>query len=343
MADSHAIVSAIKALASDLGRAPTRDEFLSRGTITERQVRSAFGGWTPALTAAGFAPHVEAKKPKFKFTQRKIESFVVHDLDLADLFARAGNPEVLKVLAQPDTHTKYRDKKAWSVFCQFAEYFQPDIHLIMGDFVDCEDISPWPSSDVGPRDFVGEIKESRALLKEIVKLTPSCSTRLFIEGNHENWIDQAKASSSSSPLHHAARELGLEPGLKEFLELDKHGYHLFPVNDFVKMGQAYFTHGVYTGDNHAKKHLTELKVNIYYGHTHDGQGYQAIGLNGTTEAHSLFCLCRLDAKFLRGKPNRWGHGFGEFHIFRDGTYNRAIHRIHEGVLAYNGKVFRAKE
>jgi hypothetical protein len=105
---------------------------------------------------------------------------------------------------------------------------------------------------------------------------------------------------------------------------------------------ANFTHGLYASANHPKTHLQRLKANIYYGHLHDELSTHEPSLNGIIEAASLACLCRLDAKFMNGKPTNWVHGFSIFEFFADGTYTRIPIRILNGRFSYNGKVFEAK-
>jgi hypothetical protein len=134
-------------------------------------------------------------------------------------------------------------------------------------------------------------------------------------------------------------ELDLMPDLTRLLELDKRNIQLFPVNHFLKIGKAYFTHGLYTGRNHPVAHLTAVKGNIYYGHVHDTASAIQPGIEGLTEAASLGCLCRLDAKFMKGKPTNWVHAFGIFEFFPDGTYTFFCPKIIRGKLSVNGKVF----
>lgn len=278
---------------------------------------------------------------KLKFAKRQIDSFHLHTLDLESLFKKCGNPQSLKLVAQPDTHVVHRDYKAVDVFLKFIEWYKPDVHLIMGDFLDAEGITHWPNDELRHRDFIPEVIEGRELLESIVKRTPKCKARIFLEGNHEDWIRQAMAFKLPE-FFMGLEKLDLLPDLKSLLDLDKFGYQLIPLNHLLKIGEAHFTHGYYTSSNHPKTHLTRVKGNIYYGHLHDELMTHETGVNGLLEAASLGCLCRLDPKFTKGKPTNWVHGFGLFEFFPDGSYVRYQVRIRDGKISFNGKVFKAE-
>ena len=278
---------------------------------------------------------------KNKFVKRQIDSFHVHTYDLASLFKKCGNPASLKFVVQPDTHVVHRDYKAVDVFLQFIEYWKPHAHIILGDFIDAEGITHWPNDELRHRDFISEVIEARELLAQIVKVTPQCKERIFLEGNHEDWIKQAMAFKLPE-FFMGLEKLGLLPDLKALLDLDKLGYRLIPLNHLLQVGSANFTHGYYTSSNHPKTHLNRVKSNIFYGHLHDELSTHETGLGGILESASLGCLCRLDPKFTKGKPTNWIHGFGIFEFFPDGSYVRYQVRIRDGRISYNGKVFQSK-
>ena len=269
--------------------------------------------------------------------KEQIQGFFRHVLDLKELFARAGNPPVLKLIAQPDTHAKFADKKAINVFVSFMEHYKPDVHLILGDFIDAEGLSHWPADSLEPRRIVPELKTGRDLLARMHVATPTVTTRIFLEGNHSAWINQA--FNRMPELFDGLAELDIEINIQTLLGLKKFGYEFFELNHLVQIGKAHFTHGIYTGPAHAKKHMSVFKSNIFYGHMHSIENYGETSMDGPMEAASLGCLCRLDAKFLKGKPNNWVHAFGIFEFFPDGTYTRYTPQIINGRMAYNGQVF----
>jgi hypothetical protein len=165
------------------------------------------------------------------------------------------------------------------------QYYNPDIHVIMGDFVDCEGLSHWPDSELLPRRIVPEMKIGREMLQQAIDHTPNCSSRIYLKGNHEAWVEQALVKMPE--LFDGLAELDIEISLNTLLSLEKYGYQLFPLNELVQIGKAHFTHGIYTSTNHAAKHLHEYKCNLYYGHLHDIQESNNTSVDGPDEVLAI--------------------------------------------------------
>lgn len=331
-----ALLQKLKALASDLGRVPTRDEFRDEHGESFKRV---FGGFTPMLQAAGLEPNKKEKAPKFKFIKRHIESFKVHEISLYELFEKHGNPEVLRITAQPDTHMKHRDEAALGAMMKFLDHFRPHLHIIGGDLLDADGISHWPQNGLGPRRFIPEVVEARKFLDALKSKVCASGDILYIEGNHEDWIRQAMVARMPE-FFDGLDELGLMPDLSGLLQLPERGIPLIPVNEILKIGKLHFTHGLFTGPSAPKKHLNLIKGNIYYFHTHDVLTHHEPSMHGQIEAASLGCLCRLDAPFLKGRPNNWVHAFGIFEVRRDGSFSFYCPKIFEGRFSFGGKVFK---
>lgn len=336
-----ALVNKLKALASELGRVPKRDEFTAH--CGGYEYLKHFGGYTQFLHASGFkgrdlkgAKEKPSKPSKFKFVKRHIESFKVNELSLDELFEKHGNPEILRITAQPDTHMRNRDRQAVDAMLSFILDYRPHIHIIGGDLLDADGISHWPSNDLKPKSFIPEVVEARQFLDDLKSKLCRSSDILYIEGNHEDWIRQAMVAKMPE-FFFGLDELGLLPDLKSLLDLDARGIALIPVNEFLKIGKLHFTHGLFTGPGAPKKHLNLVKGNIYYFHTHDVLTHHEPSMHGMIESASLGCLCRLDAPFLKGRPNNWVHAFGIFEIRRDGTYSFYCPKIFDGRFSFGGK------
>lgn len=346
MDQKHELLTKLKAMIDELdGRVPTRAEFRARHG--EQGYIAAFGptnAYTAFLASGGYgvgkASEKKQKPFKFKFEKRTLESFSFHEVGLEDLFARAnlGPGETLRVVCMPDTHVQYADHDALRCFLAFVAWYKPHVFIIMGDFIDAEGISHWPQADLAPRVFSDELIIARKVLTEIAAATEGCLMRIYLEGNHENWIAQAMAQKMPN-FFFGLDEMGIMPDLKKCLDLDRFGYQLIPMNHLFQLGKALYTHGLFCGANHQKKHLDTVKWNIYYGHTHDEMNLHQPTHAGTIEAASMGCLCRLDAKFLKGKPNNWVHGFGLFEFFEDGNYTSSFPKIFKGRLSHSGRTF----
>lgn len=343
--ESHTVIAALKQLTSELGRPPTRDEFVAKCGM-DKPMRRIWGNYSVALQAAGIGPVQSTseskidKKTRFKYQSTKIDSLTVHTPSLKELFKLAGNPDVLKLVAQPDTHIPYHDEPAIKVFVEFLKYYKPHAHLIMGDFADCNGISHWPSDTFEPRRLIPEMKVARKILQEIVDVTPQVTSRFFLEGNHEDWLRQALVAKipELADIGDLLPE-GIDLDVPTMLNLRKWEYDYIPLNHLLKIGDAHFMHGIYTNEHHAKKHLSRFKASVYYGHLHDGQFANDSSISGNLEAGSLGCLCRMDAKFLKGRPNHWIHSIGIFEFRPNGSYTLYRPRIVNGIMSYNGQLF----
>jgi hypothetical protein len=342
MADAHDIVSDIKRVAVHLGKTPTVIEYSTAGKYSERKIRTVFNSWNEAIKAASLTENSNSiQRAKFKYKPTKIHSFNVKEYDLEELFKTSGSPDSLKMISMSDLHYEYRDKAALTCFLKFTEWFKPDIFNIIGDFPECEGASHWPSQTFDAKRLVPEMKGCRELLSYICDIIPKHTKKIYLTGNHEDWISQACIRVPE--MFSGLEDLDMEINLSRLLNLDKFKFDLIPLNHFIKIGKAYFTHGVYHGDNHPKKHLMELKANIYYGHTHDTKSYDSPSLGGVLHAQSIGTLRKLDAPFMKGKPNNWRHAFGVHEFYRDGSYSFICPQINDGKLSLFGQTFNAEE
>lgn len=349
---AHEIIAELKRLAAELGRPPRRDELETLGCrYSKTSIYAIFGTYSEAIKAAGLdqrscrgrvgqgrGPAPKQKSEKVKYKKAALESITVHELNLEELFRDSGK-EVIKCIVQPDTHLKHADPQAVSIFLQFLADAQPEIILKLGDFLDAADIGHWPNDSLDQRKFVDELLLSREFLAEETRIIPRAARKVFLMGNHEDWFRQALIQMPQ--LFNGIQDVCPEFSLESMSGLRENGYDVIPVNDLFKIGSAYFTHGYYTGDNHAKKHLDKLKCNIFYGHLHDTQSYVSTSVAGTIVSQSFGCLCKLVAKFLKGKINNWEHAFGEFHFYKDGSFNYWVHRPKNGRLSFSGKIYKA--
>ncbi len=339
--DKHTAISKLKELATELGRIPTRDE--ARAFGIEHILRKLFGSFTGAKQAAGLdfnTPTEKKKKPKKWYVPAKPPSSPnVHVIDLEELFQLAGNPEVLRVTTQGDTHEKNKDERAYGAYLEWLDYYQPHVHIIMGDFLDCGGISPFEPDDYDPKRLVPELKSGRVALEQTFHVNSGASKRIYLCGNHEDWVRQAlvKMPELFSGLQELDERYNFT--IPALLGLNKWGVDFYEVNHVVKIGNAHFTHGMYHGDNHPKQHLVKLKGTIYYGHLHDGNRYADSSVRGTEHGKSVHCLCRLNPSYLKNKPNNWTHGITNLEFRRDGSFTEIDIVMQNGKFSFNGKIF----
>lgn len=344
--DAHDLIATVKDLALNLGRTPTRGEFESKITGGHYKLHK-FGGFTTLLQAAGLDPGngraEKQKKNKFIYRPAKARPDIFSNyvnIDLHELFIQRGDPDFLRMIVWPDVHVEHRDLYAIACALQVTEAAKPDIFLDLGDFLNAGGLSHWPSDTPAEKRIVPECLRGRELLGDIRSAIGSKAEFWFLEGNHEDWIRQFLVSGSNPQLFDGLEKLGMEITLEKLLDFEKYRITHFELNKLVKIGSMAFTHGLYTGDNHPKQHLVKAKHTIYYGHTHDGKGYDDTSIYGPVRAQSLKCLCELNPTFLRGRLNNWSHGISEFIIFKDGSHLFNPIEIVNGRAFYQGRIFK---
>ena len=160
----------------------------------------------------------------------------------------------------------------------------------------------------------------------------------LLEGNHE---------------HRVCRYLERFPQLKGqleaeiFLSLEERGINYvkcYCKGDVYRVGNAFFTHGLYTNDHHAKKTVSNFGTNIFYGHTHDVQAYSMVqrGNDKTLVGQSMGCLCRYDLSYIQGNPSKWQQAFGIFYFLPDGFFTYFIPRIFKNrFVSPEGRVYQS--
>ena len=223
------------------------------------------------------------------------------------------------------------------VATQIVEWYKPDELVILGDFLDCTPVSHWLHDKRGQLEglrLAEDFKKANLLLTQL--LTHTKRGFHFIEGNHEDWIKQA---INRQPEYDGLinLELGLE--FKRRAILSHHAY-----GGSFNIGKLWFTHGSYTNQYHAAKHVSAFERSIIYGHTHDLQTYVKVSPLDVTDRHiaiSLGCLADKNPDYLRLRPNNWVHCVGVGLVRENGTFNVDPIIINNGIASYAGKTFRS--
>ena len=132
-----------------------------------------------------------------------------------------------RVMFWPDTHLPYQDKRAVDLALKIADYFKPELLVMLGDILDCNGFSRFEFDTSDPRTFFKtELDEWHKLARSIVDATPGAE-RLYIVGNHEQriqrwlWKNPHLKGDESFDLSHRLRlaEYGFDPEIKEEVEL----------------------------------------------------------------------------------------------------------------------------
>lgn len=266
---------------------------------------------------------------------------------------RTSNPRTIRpvkslraykmVLVLPDLHVPFHDARSLAAVLDYAADERWDECVLLGDFLDLNCISAHNTGKprlVEGQSLGADYDTGRAVLDSILKAVrrkhDGCKV-VLLEGNHEQRVDRLlDANPVLAGVVEVQRGLGLrERGVKWVKSWSR--------GELYRVGNAHFHHGLYTNIHHAKKTVEAFGVPIYYGHTHDIQGYSKVlrGRDLTIEGASLGCLCEYEQQYLRGGPSRWQQAVTVFRVFPDGYFQRETTAIfkHRFVGVTNGKVY----
>lgn len=145
---------------------------------------------------------------------------------LAPTQTRAASGD-MRVLFWPDTHLPYQDKRAVDLALKIADYFRPELIVMLGDVLDCNGFSRFEYDTTDPRTFFKtELDEWHSLARSICDAAPG-PKKIFIRGNHEarieRWLWKHPHLKGDEAFDLSARmrlaQYGFDPEIKEEIEL----------------------------------------------------------------------------------------------------------------------------
>lgn len=228
----------------------------------------------------------------------------------------------------PDLQIPYHDEDSLVAVLKYARTQRWDGCIQLGDFMDWDWCSRWTRENMraaeGAR-FMKEYKLGNEVLDAIQyavrKLNPACRITI-LEGNHdwriENVIDKTPALEG---LIEMERGLRLD---ERNITYWKYWTHRRP----YIIGNAWFIHGEYIGNNHAKKTADAFHRNVFYGHTHDRMSAtKTTAFGDSVQCESMGTLSRFDLEYMGHKPSNWMQCFAEFYFRPDGNFNHYVTNV----------------
>ena len=237
------------------------------------------------------------------------------------------------------------DLKALKIVRDFAADFQPNIVLLGGDQLNCGPISHWTRSK--PRLTEGfrlreemDILNNEVLLplEAIVRKTSKEKRRLiWLQGNHEAWIDQ-----------YLDENPGLE-GLVEpryYLKLQERGWEFYEQGKIAKIGKINWIHGdnVPNGAHACKRLAGNYRRNIRAGHRHTHEVCTDVTPIDKRDYHTamyLPALCNTSPAYEKNSSTNHQKGFDYGYTMDDGSFNDYVVIINNNSCIVNGKRYDA--
>ena len=254
--------------------------------------------------------------------------------------AKSSKGIVNRAIVIPDQHFPIHDEKAVKVTLKAIKKIKPNIFVNLGDVGEWASASRhyWKNKEKPAlEDKLAVIdKDIKAVNNQIDRFDKvldevKCKERYICAGNHDEWLDSFVIKHPYLPQY----------TFKKACRWEERGYKYFPYNYELKIGKVNFIHGAYATQLHSKKHLSEYKENIVYGHTHDIQRYTGTGLGGTCSAWSMGCLKDMSKKknrWLNGRLVNWNHAFGIVDWFSNGNFKLEIVEIIKGKTTLWGEL-----
>lgn len=249
--------------------------------------------------------------------------------------------QIKRVLILPDLHVPLQDDASLRAVEKYAlEHSWWQIGYL-GDFMDYAQFSHYRKGAEFAPEFLNTLQHDaaigNALLDRHAKI--KAEKRWCLEGNHDY---RGVQISHSIPQFKGVAEID---NVLNFQQRKIEYVRSWSEGESKIIGNAYFIHGFYANEMHAKKHVQTFGTSVFYGHLHDFQEYPLVmrGNDKTLVGKSLGCLCRYDQPYLQGRPTKWQQGFAVFYFFPDGFYNfYPVHIFKNRFVSPEGKIYDGK-
>lgn len=234
--EQHDLVSAVKELAAQLGRSPTRDEFIASIRSGKRLIKEQFGSFVTLLQAAGMQS-LQGKHGRIDNT--------IFERSLQNHLEQVEAPPLIDepwptFASISDIHWPFENQTVIDRFCEYVQKHQPEWIILNGDAWDMYSHSKFPRSHnvFTPREERDLARrKNEDFWREIRRVAPSA--KLFqLLGNHdvrplkriaeaypaaEDWIEEALKKEFTfegvTTIYDPREELMLDPRVAAF-----HGY-----------------------------------------------------------------------------------------------------------------------
>jgi len=243
---------------------------------------------------------------------------------------------IKKVLILPDVHIDTSISREYKTVKKFMVDFKPDETILLGDFADVSALSAWDLDKkrlMEGRRFKLEMNKVNEELDYVQKYSKKVT---YLEGNHEFRVGRYL---DKNPEMEGLIEI------ETMLNLDKRNIDYKPMNELYKLGNMYFTHGMWINKYHANAHLTRLGCNICYGHGHRPQtDSMNMKMQIPHAAYGLGCLCDKAPDYLKGRPSNWTNQFAVMYSdTKTGNYNMYPINIIKGSFIFGGKKYKSRK
>jgi len=207
--------------------------------------------------------------------------------------------------------------------------------ILGGDFLNMDCVNPHLTNRF--KDVEGKrLKEAYALADSIIlRLKEYTKSVVYIEGNHEDWVNQYIAKN---------------PNVEGFLELKNNIKNAdIIIGDYTDHSKNFFrlgthldvTHGNLIGENACDKYLRiRSKRSLIFCNSHRiANKMRNMEDDMPVAVWNIGCLCPINPRYNRGDLANWQNGFMVVDVFNDGTFQAYQVVIVKNKCSFEGKVY----
>lgn len=247
----------------------------------------------------------------------------------------------------PDTHYPKYNKPTFKALLDFLSRNKPAGLVFLGDQMDNQEVSPYTKGYAKLRIEAGTLLDNakgfeRDILRPIEKYLSKDTERIYIEGNHDDWIQQL---------------INQQPELDGFqtydiLDLKNKGWKHIECGKHFRKGKLTFLHGeTISGCGNqnpagtAKKALELYATNIIFGHFHSPQMNTKVlpfDAKEKWQAYVSPVLADCNPSYLRHRPTAWVNGFSVVEFQSNGQFNVYLINVIDGSFSYGGVIYGKK-
>jgi DNA repair exonuclease SbcCD nuclease subunit len=181
-----------------------------------------------------------------------------------------------------DFHVPAHSVKALDALLELIRDLKPDGMVINGDLMDFYELSRHNKQSLkkleNQRLETSRI-EGRKVLAQLRKALGKKAKMKFIRGNHDDLLTSRFLKDGDNAIFEGSELFDIS----KFLGFEEYGVELvsgaWPKGK-MKLGKLWITHGQYTGESCAKKHVDKYKACVMFNHLHTPQVYHASSIDG---------------------------------------------------------------
>lgn len=241
----------------------------------------------------------------------------------------------------PDIHFPYADMRAIKLLYRFIREAKPDIHVNMGDLLNCAAVSHHNKNNkrlraLNPIDVDFDCADK--YWDTLRSLNPN-SKLVWLEGNHCQWLRDYRDENP---------EVGDSLDIEKRLRLKERKIKFIPYKSQASkpfmLGKLALVHGWFTGKHHTQKTADMVDHNIVYGHVHDVQVSTKQSI--VSSRHIAMSIGHLSDEtseamsYLR-TPTNWLKAFAMVQFdTKSGHFDIEVKMIPDYKFHWNGKLWR---